>query len=198
MIRLPRGWTARVRIHGPAAPLPCNFIRSFSRTAAQRNQDKDSAVNVEELLSRPTWSVYSLFPYDATTQASEVTPKQLHHLLRLSALPSPKDEAEEAQMLSILCSQLHFVKEIQRVDTTNINPLQSLRDETAAGEQETEIGIETLKEAFAVEDVLGRHHRRIRRRNVRNDGQDGPEWDILSSAERKVGRYFVVNGGKDG
>ena len=101
-------------------------------------------------------------------------------------------------MLSTLSSQLHFVKEIQRVDTTDIKPLQSLRDETAAGEKEAEIGLEELKEVFAMEEVRGQHHRRIRRRNARNVEQDGQKWDVLSTAEKKVGRYFIVEGGKDG
>ena len=100
-------------------------------------------------------------------------------------------------MLSTLSSQLHFVKEIQKVDTTGVEPLQSLRDETAAGEQEAELGLEAMKEAFALEEVRGKHHKRIRRRNAgRVEKED--EWDVLGTAEKKVSRFFVVDGGKDG
>ena len=100
-------------------------------------------------------------------------------------------------MLSTLSSQLHFVKSIQTISTTDVQPLRSLRDETAAGENEAEIGMEALKEAFEMEEVKGKHRRRIWRRNVKKEGK-GEEWDVLGTAERKVGRYFVVEGGKEG
>jgi hypothetical protein len=67
-------------------------------------------------------------------------------------------------MLATLSSQLHFVKEIQKADTSGIRPLQSLRDETVLGEREAELGLEALKEAMAAEEVRGRFHPRVRRR----------------------------------
>lgn len=100
-------------------------------------------------------------------------------------------------MLSTLSSQLHFVQEIQKVDTTGVEPLRSLRDETMAGEQEAELGMEALREALELEEVRGKHHKRIRRRNG-GRSEEKEEWDVLGTAERKVGRYFVVEGGKDG
>lgn len=99
-------------------------------------------------------------------------------------------------MLSTLRSQLHFVKEIQNVDTEGVEPLRGLRDETARGEKEGAIGMEALKEALETEEVVGKKHRRIRRRSAKN--AEGEEWDALGTAARKVGRYFVVDGGKDG
>lgn len=99
-------------------------------------------------------------------------------------------------MLSTLSSQLHFVKEIQNVDTTGVEPLRSLRDETVEGEQETEIGLDTLKDAMNLEDVRGKHHRRIRRRNDPNATKT-EQWDALGTAGKTVGRFFVVEGGKD-
>ena len=99
-------------------------------------------------------------------------------------------------MISTLSSQLHFVKEIQKVETTGVEPLQSLRDETAAGEQEAELGLEAMKDALALEEVRGKHHKRIRRRNAERV-QKEDEWDVLGTAEKKVGRFFVVDGGKD-
>jgi Asp-tRNA(Asn)/Glu-tRNA(Gln) amidotransferase C subunit len=134
-------------------------------------------------------------PKDSSTV--QISSKQLHHLLRLSALPSPKDAAEEAKMLSTLSSQLHFVQEIQKVDTAGVEPLRSLRDETTAGEQEAELGMKALREALELEEVRGKHHKRIRRRND-GQGKEEEEWDALGTAGRKVGRYFVVEGGTDG
>lgn len=98
-------------------------------------------------------------------------------------------------MLATFSSQLHFVKQIQEVDTTGVNPLQSLRDETKEGEREAELGLEALKEALGKEEVKGKFHKRIRRRAETSDKSE--EWDVLGSATRKVGRYFVVEGGKD-
>lgn len=126
----------------------------------------------------------------------EVTTKQLHHLLRLSALPPPKDEQEEQKMLSTLSSQLHFVKDIQNVDTSGVEPLRSLRDETVEGEKESELGLEAMKDALAKEEIRGKHHKRIRRKRAPVENVEG-EWDVMGSATQKVGRYFVVEGGKD-
>ena len=102
-------------------------------------------------------------------------------------------------MLSTLSSQLHFVKEIQKVDTTGVEPLRSLRDETVEGEKAAELGVEAMRDALAKEEVRGKYYKRIRRRrdlDVRK-GED-EEWDVLGTAERKVGRFFVIEGGKDG
>ncbi|SMQ46636.1 unnamed protein product [Zymoseptoria tritici ST99CH_3D7] len=152
-------------------------------------------LDVEALLSKPTWSVASLLPSDAAaTETPEVSSSQLHHLLRLSALPPPTSPSEETAMLQTLTSQLHFVKQIQSVDTTNVEPLRSLRDETEEGEKEAELGLEALKGALAKEEVRGKFHKRIRRKR---EVQDAEKWDVLGHAERKTGRYFVVEGGKD-
>jgi Asp-tRNA(Asn)/Glu-tRNA(Gln) amidotransferase C subunit len=152
-------------------------------------------INVDELLSKPSWSVASLLPKENASDPLEVSSKQLRHLLKLSALPPPKDDTEEATMLKTLSSQLHFVKEIQKADTTGVEPLQSLRDETAEGEQSAELGLEALKEALAAEDVRGKFHPRIRRRRDRMELKKD-EWNVLGTAGKKTGRYFVVEGGK--
>ncbi|KAK5011439.1 hypothetical protein LTR28_002906 [Elasticomyces elasticus] len=131
------------------------------------------------------------------TQCFHVSPEQLHHLLRLSALPPPKDASEEARMLRTLRSQLHFVREIQAVDTTGVAPLRSLRDETAEGEQKNENSLAELKEALGGEDAVGKHHKRIRRRRDQDGQKTAAEtWHVLGSAEKLVGKYFVVEGGK--
>lgn len=98
-------------------------------------------------------------------------------------------------MLSTLSSQLHFVKGVQNVDTTGVEPLRSLRDETTQGEKEAELGLEALRVALGKEEIRGKHHKRIRRRR---GGVHDEKWNVLGSASKKVGRYFVVEGGKEG
>lgn len=149
------------------------------------------------LLSKPTWSVRSLLPAEnqETSEATQITPKQLHHLLRLSALPLPKTPEEEAEMINVLQSQLSFVRDIQSVDTEGIEPLRSIRDETDEGMSEATIGVEQLRQALS-EEVFSGRTRRPRRQNmtsgkseedVRTEG-----WDPLETAAKRAGRFFVV------
>ncbi|KAL1589415.1 hypothetical protein WHR41_01903 [Cladosporium halotolerans] len=176
------------------------------RTAAQRHLTSTSTtkssttssqqVDIDDLLSKPTWSVSSLLPKSPDSAPAEVTSKQLRHLLKLSALPPPSSPSEEAKMLQTLSSQLHFVKEIQKADTAGVKPLQSLRDETAEGERAAELGLEALREALEAEEVRGKFHRRIRRKREESSGKEGAEWNVLGTAGRKTGRFFVVDGGK--
>jgi Asp-tRNA(Asn)/Glu-tRNA(Gln) amidotransferase C subunit len=160
-----------------------------------------SKLDVDTLLSKPTWSLDTLLPSttSSTSNTPTITSKQLHHLLRLSALPPPKDAASERKMLDSLHAHLHFVTHIRSVDTTNISPLQSLRDETATGIKSQGIGLEDLEDAFSKEEVKGRYYKRIRRRQEdAEEGESAQNWDVLSSARKKVGRFFVVEGGKEG
>jgi len=162
---------------------------------------RNDLMDVDALLSKSTWSVRSLLPDPDVSTAEEITPAKLHHLLRLSALPLPKSPEEEAQMLKILHSQLHFVKDIQKVDTEGIEPLQSIRDETEEGIKAITIGMEELKEAFEKEDIKGRNRRPRRRRDEVSDTKEAEDWDVLGAASEKVelagGKYFVVRSGKE-
>ncbi|PYI07647.1 DUF726-domain-containing protein [Aspergillus sclerotiicarbonarius CBS 121057] len=136
-------------------PLRFNARRMYS----SQSDDAD----IDAMLAKPTWSVRSLLPEEsAKTSAPSVTPTQLRHLLRLSALPQPANEEEEKQMLETLESQIHFVKQIQHVDATGVEPLQSIRDETPEAVKENTIGLEQLREALSKERVVGRN-KRIRR-----------------------------------
>lgn len=161
-----------------------------------------------EILAQPTWSARSLLPLSdaksspevAVGQDEEMTPSILRHLLRLSALPPPSSQEEESQLLNTLRSQLHFVRNIQSIDTSGVKPLVSIRDETAQGVQEQTIGLETLREALGKEDVIGHNKRPRRRRTVdlgkKKEQVPGVEdWDVLKGASEKVGRYFVVRSG---
>jgi hypothetical protein len=160
----------------------------------------DSKLDVNALLSTPTWSLDTLLPSTSSpSQTPTITSKQLHHLLRLSALPPPKDASSEQRMLDSLHSHLHFVTHIRGVDTTNITPLQSLRDETTAGNKEQEIGLKDLEDALGKEEIKGKYYQRIRRRQEDADeGESAQNWDVLGQARKKVGRFFVVEGGKEG
>ncbi|KAF2689804.1 hypothetical protein K458DRAFT_290934 [Lentithecium fluviatile CBS 122367] len=152
-----------------------------------------STSDLEELLAEPTWSVESLLPPKTpAADAPSISTNQLHHLLRLSALPLPKTAEEEKQMLDTLSAQLHFVGEIQQVDTAGVKPLRAIRDETETAELEQTITLDTLKEAIAKEKVIGKHYKRIQRDATPVDARDVENWDVLGSAQRRVGRYFVV------
>lgn len=103
-------------------------------------------------------------------------------------------------MLRDLHSQLHFVRQIQDVDTEGVEPLEAIRDESEAAQRENEIGFESLKEAFEGEEVVGRYHKRIRRKKgvVDEEAKRAEDWDVLGQAGKRVGRYFVVESGRAG
>jgi Asp-tRNA(Asn)/Glu-tRNA(Gln) amidotransferase C subunit len=111
-------------------------------------------------------------------------------------LPQPKTPEEERKMLDTLESQLHFVREIQAVNTSGVEPLQALREETEEAVEENTIGMESLKDAFANEEVKGRNRRPRRRRDVPVNTNGVEEWEVMGTAERTVGKYFVVNSRK--
>ncbi|KAF5019184.1 hypothetical protein F66182_8812 [Fusarium sp. NRRL 66182] len=147
------------------------------------------------ILEMPTWSVRSLLPSSPSSAPVEtITPSQLHHLLRLSALPLPATPADETTMINTLQSQLQFVRAVQRVDTSGVEPLRAIRDETPEARREVTIGLADLEEALGKEVRVG-HYQRARR--VREKVESEAErWDALSTAGRTAGRYFVVGSGK--
>jgi Asp-tRNA(Asn)/Glu-tRNA(Gln) amidotransferase C subunit len=170
-----------------------NINPTFHTFAAHRS-------DMSELLSKPQWSVRSLLPSSSTTtlpESDKVTLKQLKHLLRLSALPLPTTKAEEDEMLSMLQSQVHFVQQIQSVDTAGVEPLSAIRDESPEAVKNTTITMEKLKGELDNERVIGRN-RRIVKKSVDKDGQskEAEDWDTLGMASKRVGRYFVVESEK--
>ena len=118
---------------------------------------------------------------------------QLRHLLRLSALPFPTTPEEQAAKIATLRTQLHFVRDVQSVDTAGLKPLQAIRDETKEGMKQYTIGIKDVEQALLQEDSYG-HNRRPRRRKGKASAGDVEDWDALATAARKAGRYIVVNG----
>lgn len=179
----------------PPRPLHTSAQLSEVQIAASRKQQRQGIHpdELEELLAKPTWSVESLLPPKTRApDAPKISKGQLHHLLRLSALPLPETPEQEQKMLDTLAAQLHFVGEIQRVETIGVEPLRAIRDETKGAEEEQTIGLETLKGALAKEKTIGKWHRRIQRDPITADAKDVEDWDVLGSAEKKAGKYFVV------
>jgi hypothetical protein len=111
-------------------------------------------------------------------------------------------------MLRTLSTQLHFVRAIQAVDTTGVEPLVTLRDETMEGLQELTIGLDNpqIMEALEGERKVGRMGRvRRMRGNGKGEGKgledrrslEERKWDPLKGAQgRTEGRYFVVESGR--
>ncbi|RMZ74373.1 DUF726 domain [Pyrenophora seminiperda CCB06] len=148
---------------------------------------------LDKLFAEPTWSVKSLLPPKTRpADAPKITSEQLHHLLRLSALPPPETPEQEQKMLDTLADQLHFVGKIQEVDTTGVTPLRSIRPEGKAATVHQMIGLEQVKDALNSEEVIGQHYKRIQRVITPKDAKDVEDWDVLGSAERKAGKFFVV------
>jgi hypothetical protein len=111
------------------------------------------------------------------------------------------DKAEETSMLRTLEAQIHFVKSIQDVDTKDIPPLRAIRDESREAIKESTISLETLKEALAKEQVVGRR-KKIQRQTTTTAPVDAShvesdQWDgnALGSATTTAGKYFVVQSG---
>ena len=102
-------------------------------------------------------------------------------------------------MIKDLQSQLRFVRAIQEVDTDGVEPLQSIRDETEDAERENEITVATLQEEFDKEEVVGKRGRIRWRRDMPNAARDkqAKDWDPLSQAPKKLGRFIVVDTAKD-
>lgn len=107
-------------------------------------------------------------------------------------------------MVRTLETQLHFVRAIQAVDTTGVEPLVTIRDETEQGIREMTIGLEhpRIKEALEAESKVGRMGRVRRRRDGKVEDRrstEEREWEPLEGAQgRTMGRYFVVESGRVG
>lgn len=174
--------------------VPVSLCQALRNSSTSHGQAAPAAI-----LSRPTWSVRSLLPDDQDTQSAEsrITPKQLHHLLRLSALPLPKTPQDEAKMIDVLQSQLLFVRDIQSVDTQGVEPLRSIRDETEAGLSEATIGVDQLRDALAQEVSFGRSRRPRSQKLAEKPTPEVEGWDPLQTASQTTGPYFVVRSGKD-
>ncbi|MCJ1464750.1 hypothetical protein MMC07_003363 [Pseudocyphellaria aurata] len=190
-----RQWRKFFTRASPARSKSTSHPRSLS-IAAQTPHD------IEQIFAEPSWSVMSLLDNsDMLLPQPDISQSQLHRLLRLSALPLPRSEEEEASMMKDLTSQLRFVQAVQQVDTEGVEPLQSIRDETRQGEREGMVTMESLKEEFDKEVVVGKRGRIMRTKvpPQANEGRNGDleDWDVLAQASKKWGRYFLVETDKD-
>lgn len=145
--------------------------------------------SIDELFATPSWSVKSLLD---KPPINEVAPKQLRHLLRLSALAEPESPAEEEKLLKALNEHINFVREIQQVDTTGVEPLSAIRDETPEAIHERTITPDSVRHVLDQEEVFGEDGRIQTIRPLRETASGSDEWNVLGLAERKVSRYFVV------
>lgn len=138
------------------------------RNAKRERRTRATPELVNQAFATPNWSVRSLLPSDISTSSSsttttKITPETLNHLLRLSALPPPAREAEQAAMLSTLETQLHFVRNIQTVDTTGVEPLCVIRDETLGGVGLEEKVMLSVTDAALKRELTVGFHKRPRR-----------------------------------
>ncbi|KAM7206231.1 hypothetical protein V8F33_000517 [Rhypophila sp. PSN 637] len=185
----------------------------FSKSTASpspltTSPSSETKIDPAALLSKPTWSIRSLLssssPSDHQHEKDQpqISHAQISHLLRLSALPTPSSPAELQKIISTLQSQLLFVKEIQKVDTTGVAPLSAIRDESAPGVRESTITLETLSQALSEEESFGHCKRPRRKRTAVSSVSEGAvtsekeDWDVLATASEKAGRYFVVRSKK--
>lgn len=183
-----------------SSPWRCAHRRSRIYKVPIQKQPLSSEANQHDeiLPSRPTWSLQDLVNRDPLETPPTVSPKELHHLLRLSALPLPKDIVEQEKMLKDLQSQLHFVRAIQKIHIPeHVKPLQSIRDETVEGMKEREFTVESLADEFEKEEVVGKRGR-IRSKKPKDVDKtpkqnEVEQWDPLALAPRTVGRYIAVN-----
>lgn len=103
-------------------------------------------------------------------------------------------------MIKTLQSQLRFVRAVQEVDTEGVAPLTAVRDETEQGMGENTITLEALRPALEKERLVGHYKRPKRVREPREAGDGGrvkeERWDVLGTASRKAGKFFVVQSKK--
>ena len=184
-----------MRIHLARIWVPSPRYLSYCSPLRNVGPALQDAKEIEEILVEPSWSVKALFnsKKEASSMSSSVSCERLHHLLRLSALPLPTSATEEAAMLKDLELQLCFVSAIQRVDTADVQPLVSIRNETEEGYGDEAITLDALKEDLAKEEAVGTRGR-IRRSSDGKVGKDDAEnWDPLASAPSTKGRFIALD-----
>ncbi|KAL8872510.1 MAG: hypothetical protein Q9198_007195 [Flavoplaca austrocitrina] len=192
LLRYPLSQSTRCRRYIGTSVKRAVFKRAFSTPPSRQEGPNDS------LPPHSTWSLQDLFENRTGDAEPQVSDKELAHLLRLSALPIPKDLAEQQRMKKDLQSQLTFVRAIQEIDIPDsVKPLQSIRDETEEAMEEQEITVESLANEFAKEDVVGIRGRIRRKEGTKAVKGKDERWDPLALAPRTIGRYVAVNTAKD-
>ncbi|EDN07247.1 conserved hypothetical protein [Histoplasma mississippiense (nom. inval.)] len=185
-----RAWSTRPLLQTIRRTTHHIGARSIRPTPPPATAQTDDPASI---LSEPSWSVKSLLPENTSSpQSRTISSKQLHHLLRLSALPPPSSAEEEVEMLKTLESQIHFVKKVQGIDTTGVTPLRSISDESAEAQEENKISLKTLEASLKQERYIGRSRRIQRTRSERPTNPDDEVWDgdALKPASKTMGRGY--------
>lgn len=132
------------------------------------------------------WSVQTLVGRgNELERGQSVSTGRLHHLLRLSGLPLPRDGEEEARMKLDLKQQLQFVRHVQHVDTAGVEPLASLTEPR-------QLDYEGCLERGA--SLAGRKEEQRPAEQRQGDGvEDGRAADLLRLAQRREGFFYVVD-----
>ena len=98
-------------------------------------------------------------------------------------------------MLETLRRQVHFVKQVQSVETEGVEPLVCIRDETAEYAESNTLGLEQMRPWLEREDVD--RNRTVRMRKTMKKWWR--TWDVFKLGKdcgltfpRTQGRYFVV------
>lgn len=192
-------WLTTPQVRG-LFPRSLRYTHTAAQTVISQPLQTDE---IDNFFSAPAWNIRGLFSHcsDVSTSpdfAIDVSPAKLHHLLRLSALPPPLAEAEETRMLQDLARQIHVVRQIQLVDEAGIEPLARLEDETVEAKKENQVNLETMKEELNREIWRGRWNRRVLGKQLpaTGDRRSEGEWDVLRQAQKRIGRFFVVEGDK--
>lgn len=151
---------------------------------------KRTGVDLNEFLDSPGWNLDDLLPPGRSkpstspdvTDDGSITPETLRHLLRLSGLPPPKSHREESNLLSALHDQLHFVRHVQSVHTSDVEPLIRVGHEP---HPEDEIGVLSYQEC--VEES----------QSDSIPGLEWKQWDVCGlkggSCEGRNQGWFIVN-----
>lgn len=87
------------------------------------------------------------------------------------------------------------------MDTTGVEPLRAIRDETTRGNEQITVRLEDLEEALSRETRFGYRKRPRRVKTADGAGSDvtrrAEDWDPLKTAQRTAaGKYFVVENEK--
>jgi Asp-tRNA(Asn)/Glu-tRNA(Gln) amidotransferase C subunit len=98
-------------------------------------------------------------------------------------------------MISTLRDQLHFVRAVQRVNTHGVEPLRAIQDETDVARRENTITLSHMKGLLDAEERVG-HYKRAKRVRQRIEDERSEKWQVLATAGRTAGKYFVVESKK--
>lgn len=148
-------------------------IVRVARSYSSKSKKARSA-EIESLFESASWSTKNMLSRSGSVQS--VTSGQLEHLLKLSALPLPKSSKDQMDILEDLTEQLHFVKKVQEIDTSGVQPLKNL----TAEQDESDV----LKYEDAVEE--GKQSQ---------ENSAAPKVDYTKLAHKTKNKYYTVDGG---